>query len=245
MEQNVLAVSRSADGSTEEQIARVVGERYRAPLYRPVEADAADIVVTLVALGDTTFVADAPRHTLLYSRLSQHFGTDSVQRRELSADLLAGGQRFRFFVEAAAQNELFREFGRSMTDEVRRRFPIRAAGSRFEIQLVDLQVQPPATPLVTRWNVATQLSLFDTEKLEAIERGRFTLCNFYGPRESGRVAEPGQREGRPFDEAISAFFEDLDLRLRARAPARLQASGTSVQQPLLRDLLDLQLADGA
>ncbi len=244
MEPSVLAIRILGEAATEERIVAIVNERYAPELYRPATAEEADVIVTIAVGAEAVDVVDAPRHRLLYARLSQHFGPERVEPRPASPVGGAPVNSLCYQIDAAAQNELFREFGRALPGGIQRLFPIAAPGSRFEIQLLDTQVRPPATPLVTRWNVVTQLSLFDTDKLEMIERGRFTLSNFYGPRENGRIGEPAQRLGRPFDEAIGSFFEELEHWLDEQPRQRLKAAGASVQRPLLRELLDLQLSDG-
>jgi hypothetical protein len=54
-----------------------------------------------------------------------------------------------------------------------------------------------------------------------IDSGWFWLCNFFGPRDDGTIAEPGQKRQRAFDEVASSFPRLIRHWLKTTIPANL------------------------
>jgi hypothetical protein len=238
-------VRLQGDSDVYGRVLAAVRERYAPGLYRASATDDAEIVVRVSRDVEAVYIADTPRHQVLYARLADLFGSDQFRCEPIHETKLEGGDVLRFDIDAEGQNADFVEFGKTLPDFIRSCFPIQAGDCGYEIQLTDLKLQPPATPLMTRWLVVAQLSLFDTRQLASIDSGRFALCSFLGPRADGRVAEPGQKRGRPFDEANGQLLGSLGQLLKDDARERLRRAAASPEHPRLMKMLDLQLLDVA
>lgn len=212
-----MKISTQGDPQFYEHILARIAERYGHSLYQPVpDGEPADLEVRISRPErDPIFILDEFRHTALQWKLCAEFGR-RVEFADLSeaqiAEDLSATLRYRIVPEA--QIQLFQSFLDDLPAFLSSCFPISSPEAPFEVRLGGIRLIPPRDDprhgvIATRWYVRAQLSLVDNRDGRTIDSGWFWLCNFFGPRDDGRITEPAQKRQRVLDDDLATFHQQI------------------------------------
>jgi hypothetical protein len=236
-----LCTKIKAEGhaATYEQVLSLIADRYGKGLYERVsEGNPADVEVLITRPElDPICVRDSFRHVALQRNLLSELGSTQVEfgflpEARVKEDLTV---ELRYRIVPEAQLALFAKFLDELPALLAACFPISSPESPLEVELGGLHIDPPAEPaqvriggqprtiVSSRYGVHAQLALKDRRDGRSIDSGWFALCNFFGPRPDGRIAEPGQSRQRAFDEIALTFPDSIRSWLTEAIPGNLAA----------------------
>lgn len=208
---NVVAEVQTNDPSVYSKVLALIHDRYCSTLYSAVTSGDSEVTV-FVSNPDVrpVRVVDAPRHTLLQRQLWETFG-DNFNAGFASGDMLQneGWQTLGWKIVPSGQVALCHAFLKDIPSFLRSLFPIASPQSMTNIEIGDIQLIPSDSEVSSRCIVNAELTLREVSTGRVRDSGRFGLCNFLTCGNDGRVVEPGQRVGRPFDEVNANFRHSI------------------------------------
>jgi hypothetical protein len=247
LEQLCITVRAHGDPRSYEQVLSLIADRYGNGLYQQVhEGEPADVEVRISRPeAEPVCILDAFRHEALRWKLIAELGQSRVDFCLLTEDRIAEDLTvlLRYRIVPEAQIQLFKKFLDDIPALLSDCFPITFPGSTLEVRLGKIRIIPPADAtqggaISTRWFVRAHLTLVDHRDERVIDSGWFWLCNFFGPRDDGRINEPGQKRQRVFDEVASRFPHSIRTWLKTTIPANLAAQASN--RVSIRDLFEFE-----